>query len=115
MELSAQIKRPAGKIGISQSVINHIRKRHGKEIRSHTEEAVIDYVTDVLCNINEIREGRDGALILEHRKNNSADLVIVEEYVLEYADGFYRVKTARRSKIKKLKNKKLIMCGKNTM
>ena len=113
-EAALEMGRPSGKIGIDQNGINHIRIRHRHQIRSYSDEQIINYVWNVLCNINYYEDGLDGALKLLWIDNNNANLVVVEELELELVSGFYRVKTAFKSKPRRFKNKKLIMCGKTT-
>jgi len=102
------------KIYIDYYGINHIRTRHGQQIGIFSDTGIINYVKGILCNKTHYDNEVEGTLKLIWVKNQNADLVIVGEVRLEENDGFYRVKTAFKSKPKRFKNKKVIMCGKNS-
>ena len=91
-------------IYISKNQIRHINNKHGNEL-SLVGVSAFEFVTMVCNQFNQIRETRDGLMLVIYREKLSYTAIIE----LQYCDGdFWEVKTAGPRRVPTVDKKALI-------
>lgn len=94
-------------IYISDSYIEHIKKRHGKEL-AQLGMSAIDFVKFVITNFNQVRKGSNNSLLLVvYGERKSKVAAISLNYSLE-EEGFWEVKTAQPRLTTRIENFKIL-------
>lgn len=95
-----------GEIHANVGMIRHTEEAHGEQIKKAGYPDAKSMVEDVLSNYSEIREGRDGSLLLVKRAEGTKSPTMAVELVQE--EGSYRAKTAWLAREDYIKKRKLL-------